>query len=148
MNEILAGERAVWVAPSGHANCSARLALVCLSAWVSSCTHGSPNYISGFSKIEKKKLESGSLCKSSKNTRNKCCASICTYVEFINKRIAVKWCFEHLHLHIYNITVIHTAYSLVPLKNVLCCYDHRSHPATKKRCFFVITTRKTAALII
>lgn len=90
----------------------------------------------------KKKLESGSLCKSSKNTRNKCCASICTYVEFINEKIAVKWCFEHLHLHIYNITVIHTAYSLVPLKNVLCCYDHRSHPATKKRCFFVITTTK------
>lgn len=53
MNEILAGERTVWVAPSGHANCSARLALVCLSAWVSSCTHGSPNYISGFLKIEK-----------------------------------------------------------------------------------------------
>lgn len=54
VNEILAGELAVWVAPSGHANCSARPALVCLSAWVSSCTHGSPNYISGFLKIEKK----------------------------------------------------------------------------------------------
>lgn len=34
------------------------------------------------------------------------------------------------------------------MNNVLGCYDHLSHPATKKICFFVIATRKSAALII
>lgn len=76
MNEILAGERTVWVAPAGHANCSAQFALICLSAWVSTCTHASPNYISGFFMKLKKNLESG-FCP--KNTKNKVCVAVYTY---------------------------------------------------------------------
>lgn len=121
----------MWVAPSGHANCSARPALVCLSAWVSSCTHGSPNYISGFLKIEKKNLKVVPFVKVFKYQKQ---VLLYMWIHQQNKLLWNRVMSTHFSQRIYNITVksfIHILDSLVPLYNRVPCYDCLSRPATK-----------------